>query len=453
MDTVQIWFEFNHYLFNSNALPKIDRPQEKMYHYAEGETIDCAICIEQVESKHAQVRLSCDYKCPYCRLEVEKIVKQPRSWEFPINGHPNSQNINDSAEMPHPGELDFANFQRGVLQVVNSIFRGRLNLGHPFRNDNDPEDDFFETDNDDNSTHGQDEINQRNNVNLLEITDNEDDDNSSDEDGDFDTNDSMNHYRTFTTSYYNSSSENLPSQIRRNGHNEDNLSRSLSSTLNLNDHSNTASSHSRLNSTRSHSRTRSRFFRESVRNGFTGLIRNRLNADQERRGHLRDVRDFRDLSPNFSSRRREGNRQSTISSRYRNNDSSRRNIISSEISKNSAAEDEDEMMFENVSNDMETSEDDSENEQTFRCFSYHTLKQMITNNIGLDHGLATQISIAVHLFPFGPIKGSTTKWTCALAFSDEVHKNQRIYFIVGKFMDSESDYDTREVVKVLLSDE
>ncbi|CAJ0880817.1 3683_t:CDS:10 [Entrophospora sp. SA101] len=353
---------------------------EKMYHYAEGETIDCAICIEQVESKHAQVRLS-----------LEKIVKQPRSWEFPINGHPNSQNINDSAEMPHPGELDFANFQRGVLQVVNSIFRGRLNLGHPFRNDNDPEDDFFETDNDDNSTHGQDEINQRNNVNLLEITDNEDDDNSSDEDGDFDTNDSMNHYRTFTTSYYNSSSENLPSQIRRNGHNEDNLSRSLSSTLNLNDHSNTASSHSRLNSTRSHSRTRSRFFRESVRNGFTGLIRNRLNADQERRGHLRDVRDFRDLSPNFSSRRREGNRQSTISSRYRNNDSSRRNIISSEISKNSAAEDEDEMMFESTFNwgfnDMETSEDDSENEQTFRCFSYHTLKQMITNNIGLDHGL------------------------------------------------------------------
>ncbi|CAJ0758536.1 8469_t:CDS:10 [Entrophospora sp. SA101] len=353
---------------------------EKMYHYAEGETIDCAICIEQVESKHAQVRLS-----------LEKIVKQPRSWEFPINGHPNSQNINDSAEMPHPGELDFANFQRGVLQVVNSIFRGRLNLGHPFRNDNDPEDDFFETD--------------KNNVNLLEITDNEDDDNSSDEDGDFDTNDSMNHYRTFTTSYYNSSSENLPSQIRRNGrimhsptndsnnrfYDNDNLSRSLSSTLNLNDHSNTASSHSRLNSTRSHSRTRSRFFRESVRNGFTGLIRNRLNADQERRGHLRDVRDFRDLSPNFSSRRREGNRQSTISSRYRNNDSSRRNIISSEISKNSAAEDEDEMMFESTFNwgfnDMETSEDDSENEQTFRCFSYHTLKQMITNNIGLDHGL------------------------------------------------------------------
>ncbi|CAJ0644156.1 5618_t:CDS:2 [Entrophospora sp. SA101] len=356
-----------------------------MYHYAEGETIDCAICIEQVESKHAQVRLS-----------LEKIVKQPRSWEFPINGHPNSQNINDSAEMPHPGELDFANFQRGVLQVVNSIFRGRLNLGHPFRNDNDPEDDFFETDNDDNSTHGQDEINQRNNVNLLEITDNEDDDNSSDEDGDFDTNDSMNHYRTFTTSYYNSSSENLPSQIRRNGrimhsptndsnnrfYDNDNLSRSLSSTLNLNDHSNTASSHSRLNSTRSHSRTRSRFFRESVRNGFTGLIRNRLNADQERRGHLRDVRDFRDLSPNFSSRRREGNRQSTISSRYRNNDSSRRNIISSEISKNSAAEDEDEMMFESTFNwGLSYIETNDNQQHWFRPWSwYYQSTNINTNN-------------------------------------------------------------------------
>lgn len=38
-----------------------DRLPGKMYHYAEGEVIDCAICIEQVEAKQAQVRLSCGH--------------------------------------------------------------------------------------------------------------------------------------------------------------------------------------------------------------------------------------------------------------------------------------------------------------------------------------------------------------------------------------------------------
>ncbi|RGB43069.1 hypothetical protein C1646_78756 [Rhizophagus diaphanus] len=143
--------------------PTFDRPSEKMYHYAEGEAIDCAICIEQVEANHAQVRLSCghiyhlnclgshfnhsgDYKCPYCRIEVDKYAKQPRIWEHPVNGPPQTQNQIDAADMPHPGELDFANFQRGVLQVVNSLFGGRLNLGHPFRNDNGTEEDYYDND-------------------------------------------------------------------------------------------------------------------------------------------------------------------------------------------------------------------------------------------------------------------------------------------------------------------
>ena len=41
--------------------PTFDRPSEKMYHYAEGEAIDCVICIEHVEENHAQVRLSCGH--------------------------------------------------------------------------------------------------------------------------------------------------------------------------------------------------------------------------------------------------------------------------------------------------------------------------------------------------------------------------------------------------------
>ncbi|CAG8446351.1 5318_t:CDS:2 [Scutellospora calospora] len=187
----------------SSTQCNFERPPEKMYHYAEGEAIDCAICIEQVEPKHAQVRLSCghiyhlnclgshfnhsgDFKCPYCRLEVESYAKQPRTWEYPPNGPPTPQNINDHNDIPHPGELDFANFQRGVLQVVNSIFGGRLNLGHPFRDDNGAEDDYLDDEDDATDFSDSDRIvyeiaNVGDPYNNSE-TDTDEDSNSSDED-------------------------------------------------------------------------------------------------------------------------------------------------------------------------------------------------------------------------------------------------------------------------------
>ncbi|CAG8434429.1 1376_t:CDS:10 [Diversispora eburnea] len=140
---------------SSSSQHTFDRLPGKMYHYAEGEVIDCAICIEQVEAKQAQVSShfnhSGDFKCPYCRLEVEDYSKQPRAWEYPVNGPPTQQNLNETNDIPHPGELDFANFQRGVLQVVNSIFGGRLNLGHPFRDDNGTEEEFFDNEAEDGS--------------------------------------------------------------------------------------------------------------------------------------------------------------------------------------------------------------------------------------------------------------------------------------------------------------
>lgn len=62
-----------------------------------------------------------DYKCPYCRIEVDKYAKQPRIWEHPVNGPPQTQNQIDAADMPHPGELDFANFQRGTYSLIMTL--------------------------------------------------------------------------------------------------------------------------------------------------------------------------------------------------------------------------------------------------------------------------------------------------------------------------------------------
>ncbi|CAG8496493.1 12911_t:CDS:2 [Acaulospora colombiana] len=200
----------------SSSQHTFERPPEKMYHYAEGEAIDCAICIEQVEAKHAQ---------------VEKYVKQPRTWEHPLSSPPTPQNLSEPNDMPHPGELDFANFQRvlvfkvilnfeGVLQVVNSIFGGRLNLGHPFRNDNGAEEDFF--DNEDNS----DDVSDVDQVDYeprfegvhdhLENYDSDSDDesNSSEEDLEYDQNNSH-RYRSHRNSQYNGSTDNLSMQGRR----------------------------------------------------------------------------------------------------------------------------------------------------------------------------------------------------------------------------------------------
>ncbi|CAG8513893.1 9888_t:CDS:2 [Acaulospora morrowiae] len=213
-----------------------ERPPEKMYHYAEGEAIDCAICIEQVEAKHAQVRLSCghiyhlnclgshfnhsgDFKCPYCRLEVEKYVKQPRTWEHPLNGPPTPQNLSEPNDIPHPGELDFANFQRGVLQVVNSIFGGRLNLGHPFRNDNGTEEDLL--DNEDDEVSDVDQVGYEPRFDGVHDhlenydSDSDDESNSSDEDPDYDPSSSIHRYRSHRNSSYNGSTDNLSAQGRR----------------------------------------------------------------------------------------------------------------------------------------------------------------------------------------------------------------------------------------------
>ncbi|CAI2178265.1 15765_t:CDS:2 [Funneliformis geosporum] len=205
-----------------------DRPSEKMYHYAEGEAIDCAICIEHVEVIHAQVRLSCghiyhlnclgshfnhsgDYKCPYCRIEVDKFAKQPRIWEHPVHGPPQPQNQIDTNDMPHPGELDFANFQRGVLQVVNSIFGGRLNLGHPFRNDNGTEEDY---DNEDDSpSEIDDEIYETRYVESND-SDSSDDSDESEEDHEYDRG-TGNTFGPPRNPYYSSSNETLTSSGRR----------------------------------------------------------------------------------------------------------------------------------------------------------------------------------------------------------------------------------------------
>ncbi|EXX57999.1 hypothetical protein RirG_201820 [Rhizophagus irregularis DAOM 197198w] len=209
--------------------PTFDRPSEKMYHYAEGEAIDCAICIEQVENNHAQVRLSCghiyhlnclgshfnhsgDYKCPYCRIEVDKYAKQPRIWEHPVNGPPQTQNQIDAADMPHPGELDFANFQRGVLQVVNSLFGGRLNLGHPFRNDNGTEEDYYDND-DDSPSENDDPIYDPRYVGSND-SESSDDSDESDDDHEYD-HDSNIGFRSQRNSYYSSSNEALSSSARR----------------------------------------------------------------------------------------------------------------------------------------------------------------------------------------------------------------------------------------------
>ncbi|CAG8477794.1 19287_t:CDS:10 [Racocetra fulgida] len=147
----------------SSTQRTFDRPPEKMYHYADGEAIDCAICIEQVEPKHAQVRLSCDFKCPYCRLEVESYAKQPRTWEYPPNGPPTPQNLNDHNDMSHPGELDFANFQRDDYldeddfsdsdRIVYEIANG----GDPYNNS--------ETDSDDDSNSSNEDYGQNEPIN------------------------------------------------------------------------------------------------------------------------------------------------------------------------------------------------------------------------------------------------------------------------------------------------
>ncbi|CAG8659339.1 16823_t:CDS:2 [Cetraspora pellucida] len=200
----------------SSTQGTFDRPPEKMYHYADGEAIDCAICIEQIEPKHAQVRLSCDFKCPYCRLEVESYAKQPRTWEYPPNGPPTPQNLNDHNDMSHPGELDFANFQRGVLQVVNSIFGGRLNLGHPFRDDNGVEDDYLDEDDDASDFSDSDRIvyeiaNGGDPYNNSE-SDSDDDSNSSNED--YGQNEPINNEDRIRSHYSNDSSENSSSGRR-----------------------------------------------------------------------------------------------------------------------------------------------------------------------------------------------------------------------------------------------
>ncbi|CAG8524769.1 22355_t:CDS:2 [Dentiscutata erythropus] len=200
----------------SSTQRNFERPPEKMYHYADGEAIDCAICIEQVEPKQAQVRLSCDFKCPYCRLEVENYAKQPRTWEYPPNGPPTPQNLNDHNDMSHPGELDFANFQRGVLQVVNSIFGGRLNLGHPFRDDTGAEDDYLDDDDENSDFSDSDRIvyeitNGGEHYNNSE-TDSDDDSNSSDDD--YGQNDSINNDDRLRSHFSSDSSENSASGRR-----------------------------------------------------------------------------------------------------------------------------------------------------------------------------------------------------------------------------------------------
>ncbi|CAG8543115.1 10652_t:CDS:2 [Funneliformis mosseae] len=189
-----------------------DRPSEKMYHYAEGEAIDCAICIEHVEANHAQVRLSCDYKCPYCRIEVDKFAKQPRIWEHPVHGPQQPQNQIDTNDMPHPGELDFANFQRGVLQVVNSIFGGRLNLGHPFRNDNGTEEDYYDNE-DDSPSEIDDEIYETHYVESND-SDSSDDSDESEDDHEYDRG-TGNTFGPPRNPYYSSSNETLTSSGRR----------------------------------------------------------------------------------------------------------------------------------------------------------------------------------------------------------------------------------------------
>jgi len=208
--------------------PTFDRPSEKMHHYAEGEAIDCAICIEQIEANHAQVRLSCghiyhlnclgshfnhsgDYKCPYCRDEVDKYVKQPRIWEHPVNGPPQAPSQIDTNDIPHPGELDFANFQRGVLQVVNSIFGGRLNLGHPFRNDNGTED-YYDND-DDSQSENDDPVYDTPRYVGSNDSESSDESDESEDDREYDR-DSNIGFRSQRNSYYSSSNE--VSSARRN---------------------------------------------------------------------------------------------------------------------------------------------------------------------------------------------------------------------------------------------
>ncbi|EXX58003.1 hypothetical protein RirG_201820 [Rhizophagus irregularis DAOM 197198w] len=153
-----------------------------------------------------------DYKCPYCRIEVDKYAKQPRIWEHPVNGPPQTQNQIDAADMPHPGELDFANFQRGVLQVVNSLFGGRLNLGHPFRNDNGTEEDYYDND-DDSPSENDDPIYDPRYVGSND-SESSDDSDESDDDHEYD-HDSNIGFRSQRNSYYSSSNEALSSSARR----------------------------------------------------------------------------------------------------------------------------------------------------------------------------------------------------------------------------------------------
>ncbi|CAB4402709.1 unnamed protein product [Rhizophagus irregularis] len=339
--------------------PTFDRPSEKMYHYAEGEAIDCAICIEQVENNHAQVRLSCghiyhlnclgshfnhsgDYKCPYCRIEVDKYAKQPRIWEHPVNGPPQTQNQIDAADMPHPGELDFANFQRGVLQVVNSLFGGRLNLGHPFRNDNGTEEDYYDND-DDSPSENDDPIYDPRYVGSND-SESSDDSDESDDDHEYD-HDSNIGFRSQRNSYYSSSNEALSSSARRT-----NPRLSMDSTI----------------------RTRS-------------ISRNRPRPDSMSRPS-RPSSFVPDTTPR--SEVNEMSRHASTSSRLRNmyqDGSTTDDLMDGESdSSNSSSEDsddDDEVMFTgsfnwDASNDMDTSDDDddseSENESYRRNFSHRS---------------------------------------------------------------------------------
>ncbi|CAG8572359.1 37702_t:CDS:2 [Gigaspora margarita] len=324
----------------SSTQRNFERPPEKMYHYADGEAIDCAICIEQVEPKQAQVRLSCDFKCPYCRLEVENYAKQPRTWEFPPNGPPTPQNLNDHNDMSHPGELDFANFQRGVLQVVNSIFGGRLNLGHPFRDDTGAEDDYLDDDDENSDFSDSDRI-------VYEITnagdhynnsesDSDDDSNSSDDD--YGQNDPINNDDNRIRSNFNSdSSENSTSgrRARLVMHASNSRIEDSSSVTRDNDRENQGNRSSQERHVRERrSRSPSISHQRSDPINSTRINYNTYYSDRNSNNNLNSIKDH---EVGESSNRMDRNRpvnflddlqisDTTDSSRYRNDDS--RNIKS-----------------------------------------------------------------------------------------------------------------------------
>ncbi|GES97460.1 hypothetical protein GLOIN_2v816028 [Rhizophagus clarus] len=374
--------------------PTFDRPSEKMYHYAEGEAIDCAICIEHVEANHAQVRLSCghiyhlncigshfnhsgDYKCPYCRIEVDKYAKQPRIWEHPVNAPPQTPNQIDAADMPHPGELDFANFQRGVLQVVNSLFGGRLNLGHPFRNDNGTEEDYYDND-DDSQSENDDPIYTR--YIGSNDTESSDDSDESDDDHEYD-HDSNIGFRSQHDSYYSSSNEALSSSTRRT-----NPRLSMDSTIRTRSIS--------RNRPRPDSMSGSAFRRFDNGNEIlSSFIEHTTQILYERDPNNFEHSQFELSRPsrpsNFApdttprSEVNEMSRHASTSSRLRNmyqDGSTTDDLMDGESdSSNSSSEDsddEDEVMFTDASNDMDTSDDDddsgSENEGYRRNFSHRS---------------------------------------------------------------------------------